>query len=671
MSFSQEDDYTFTGPLKPRVSGGVTFIGPDFFAEDEYGNLLSPIASVFPKFRTIITVRGIHACHASMMIEFLRQEYSKRDPGDLQHLESEIYQDAVALLLRSPLILVRSDPADMERVFAADEILQSFLPKERIQFTGLHIPDVRKKLRLRGESWRISPPPKSIPEICQYIRSSKLQVITGLKVYYNAPTGGRFLTYNEFMRIRPMLKDDPTEALARLKEMLNLFRRVNNRGSRELSFFLPAGQELHFDGLRELILFLEGIPEKGIPENGQTAEAEDRFDRFAAQFANAAGPELVIDDENNPVWRTTMFCRLYDINEQEMEEWSLGLSTEFHLNVKWLPGATVVSGELRFDAVAARRVQGLISHFWKKTGGFISINVGHVEASQTRRDISGEERDVYLVVMTTSDGQETIRLVRLMKWDVIHRFKMGIPLDQAIEETIYYRNYIFDRLRAAAQLGFPILEYDEIRLDEELPGLGKVPAFFFDRQYVTGIVTDKIPISFYKDREFITALAPLLGIAAAFTLVLGRVSPRTGKIFYDDGDELIQFDYNALPNRLVIIETTGSFTDWTTPLVRLLPQCLSRFRLHLDKALDARVSLRVIHLSISLFAEALLNKIRETKRIAGPPHYAVHHLFQAKDPESGGIRHRWEGILARLAATDLSELENYIRTSPELDIKSE
>lgn len=663
MSFFQEA-YSFTGSLKPRGIKGFTFIGPDLFAEDEHGNLLSPIASVFPKYRTIITVRGIHACHASIMIDFLKQECLEPDRQELQRIESDIYQDAVALLLRNHMILVRSDPADMERVFAADEILQAFFPKERIQFTGLHIPEVRKKLRLRGESWRISPPPKTIPEICQYIQSSKLQVITGLKVYYNAPTGGRFLTYNEFMRIRPMLQDDRTEALARLKEMLNLFQRVNNRGSRELSFFLPAGKELYFDGLKDLVSFLETVP-----ETRHTGEAEYRFDRFASQFAGAAGPELLADDENNPVWRTTMFCRLYDINEQEMEEWSLGLSTEFHLNVKWLPGATVVEGRLRPDPGATRRVQGLISHFWNKTGGFISINIGHVEESQTRRDISGEERDVYLVVMTTSNGKESIRLVRLMKWDVIHRFKMGIPLEQAITETVHYRNYIFDRLRAAAQLGFPILEYDEIRLEEELPGLGKVPAFFFDRQYVTGMVTDKIPASFYTKQEFITALAPLLGEAAAFTLVLGRVSPRTGKIFYDDGDELIQFDHNSLPNRLVIIETTGSFTDWTTPLISLLPQCLSRFRLHLDKALDGGVPLPVVRMCVSLYAKALTDKIRDTKRMAGPTKDTLKHLFQSRESESGGIRQRWEGILARLEATEPGDLEEYIRTAPELDIK--
>ena len=311
--------------------------------------------------------------------------------------------------------------------------------------------------------------------------------------------------------------------------------------------------------------------------------------------------------------------------------------------MKWLPGASVVGDDLQFDPSAHPRVRGLISHFWKKSGGLISINVGHIEESQTTRDISGEERDVYLVVMTTKDEEDSIRLIRLMKSDVIQRIRIGIPLDQAISDTIKYRDYIFDRLHAAAELGFPILSYNEIMFDEEVPGLGLVPAFFFDRQYVSGIVTDKITMSCYKNPNFITSLARLLGAAATFTLVLGRASPRTGKIFYDDGDELIQLDSSSTPFRLVIIETTGSFTDWTTPLLTLLPQCLTRFRVHLDKALESGVPLHVIEEAVKIFAEALRDKLDAIKAIAFAPSSNVRSLFDDRALEQGGIRHRWWG----------------------------
>lgn len=660
MTFFPEN-IVFEGPLEPRQENGITFIGPDFFAVDEKGDLLSPIASVFPKFRTIVSVRGIHAYHVSIMLEFLKQRSPLKEPCGSEEIELEIYEDAVSLLFRGALILVRSDPSNMEHVFAADLMLQSFFPKERIQFTGLHVPEIRRQLRQRGESWRMSPAPRSVEEICSHVRASKVQVSTGLTVYYNAPTGGRFLTYDEFMRIRALLERDRSEALARLKEMLNLFRRLNSRGSRELSFFLPAGTSLNFEDLLQVVSTLEVLPAS---ENaGQVQKA---FDRFASHFAESAGPELTVDDYHNPVWRTTMFCRLFDINEETMEEWALDLSPEFRLNVKWLPGASIVSDELRFDPGVHPRVQGFISHFWEKSGGLLSINIGRLKESQSSRDISGEEREVYLVVMTALDQKDSIRLLRLMKWDVVHRINLGIPLDKAIDETFKYRDYIFDRLHAAAKLGFPILSYDDIRIDERVPGLGVIPSFFFERQYISGIVTDKIPISCYKNPHFIQSLSRLLGDAATFSLVLGRACPRTGKIFYDDGDEVIQLNSSSIPTRLIIIETTGSFTDWATPLRTMLPQCLSRFRAHLDKAIDSGVPLQLIHESVTAFAEAFCNKLRDIQKIASAPSSDIQSLFIDRVPEPGGIRDRWQGILHRLETTDVDELHGFILDSPEL-----
>jgi len=493
------------------------------------------------------------------------------------------------------------------------------------------------------------------------VQASKVQVSTGLTVYYNAPTGGRFLTYDEFIHIRTLLEQDRIEALARLREIRNLSQRENSWGVRELSFFLPAEVSLDFAGIEEVVSLLEALPASQSAEKVQGA-----FDRFASHFAKSAGAELMVDDYHNPVWRTTMFCRLFDINEEEIEEWALDLSPEFHLNVKWLPGASIVGDELRFDPGVHPRVHGLISHFWEKSGGLISINVGRIEESQSAREASGEEREVYLAVMTTRDEQDSIRILRLMKWDVIHRIKMGIPLEQAVTETFNYRNYIFDRLHAAARLGFPILSYSEIRLDERVPGLGVIPAFFFERQYISGVVTDKIPISCYKNPNFIKSLSGLLGDAATFTLVLGRASPRTGRIFYDDGDEVIQFNSRSIPTRLVIIETTGSFTDWTTPLRAMLPQCLTRFRAHLDKALESGVPLQVINGSVAIFAEALCNKLHEIKEIALAPCSNIRFLFNDRTPEQGGIRDRWEGIVYRLETTDLEELHGYMVNSPEL-----
>jgi len=121
MTFLPEN-IVLEGPLEPREKMGITFIGPDFFAKDVNGDLLSPIASVFPKYRTIINVRGIHACHISIMLELLKRRSHPEDWREIdeRELELDLYKDAVSLLFRDPLILVRSDPSDMEHLLAAD-----------------------------------------------------------------------------------------------------------------------------------------------------------------------------------------------------------------------------------------------------------------------------------------------------------------------------------------------------------------------------------------------------------------------------------------------------------------------------------------------------------------------------------------------------------------------
>ena len=655
------ENFLLESPLKPREKMGVTFIGPEFFAVDENGEPLSRIGSVFPGYRIIVTVRGIHAQHISIITEYLKQITDEKDLSDPGELELQVCLDAVPLIFRDDLIIVRCDPDQMENVFAADQVLQAFFPKERIQFTGLHIPEIRTRLRGRGECWRMSPTPRSVEEICRYVRACKVQVSTGLTVYYNEAAGGRFLTYDEFIRIRLLIEQDRSEALARLREILNLLHCTNRWGNRELSLLLPADKSLDITELENAASLLESLP---APEN--TDSVLKAFDRVASLFAESAGPELVRDDYGDPMWRTTMFCRLLDINEAEMEEMALELSPEFHLNVQWLPGASVIGGQLRFDPGVDPRVRGLIAHFFENSGELLSINIGRIQESQSARDISGEEREVYLVAMATRDGKDPIRLIRLMKWDVIHRIKMGVPLGQAIEETFKYRDYIFDRLNAAARLGFPILAYRGIRLELRIPGLGQVPAFFFDRQYVTGVVSDKIPVSWYKNPDFIENLACLLGLAASFTLVLGRVSFRTGKVFYDDGDELIQMGPNALPSRLIIIETTGSFTDWTTPIPALLPQCLSRFRVQLEKAVNNGVSLEVIDRSVAIFTEALCNKINALREAVLAPSSDIRSLFDDRPPGQGGIRDKWEGIVHRLEEADVKSLRDEVLNNQEL-----
>ncbi len=647
---------------EPRFLNGVTILGPDFFDVGEDGRPLSPIASAFPRHGIVVAGRGIHAMQAETALQYLRKGALQERGHELTaDDEVNLYEDAVSLMVSNGRVLIRSDPEDMAHTFAADELLRRFLSKESIQFTGAHLTEVRDELRRRGECWRISPHPRSVEEIGSFIRASRIHVATDAIYFYSMLTGGRFLTYAEFMKIRPLIRTNRQEVLARVSEILHLADLVNDQGERELSFFLPAEKELDTALLKDLSAALQG------GESPEAVEKQERlFDRFAGAFAGAAGAELQSNDEENLTWRTTMFCRLSDINEMEVEEWALGLSPEFYLNVRWLPGAQICCGELSFEQNTEPRVQSLIAYYFKEWEGLCSINVGRIESSQTERDRTGEQREVYLMVLELPDNAEEIRIVRMIKWDIMHRINRGVALNQAIAETLQYREYIYDRLKAAATLGIPVPAFRAIELTEHLKGLGWIPTIFFDRRYVPGVATDKIPARRYSDPEFVVRLAGLLGHAAGMTLAVGRASPLTGHVFFDDGDEVIQLDENGYPDRVILADTTGSFTDWISPMHTMVPHCLWHVAGHLDRARAKGVGREKLAEAVDNFTSSLGSEIGRLQEILREKSSSLAALFSERSLEPGGIRRRWEGVLDRLEHTSIGELLQVVADNEDL-----
>ncbi|NTW36126.1 MAG: hypothetical protein HGB17_08350 [Syntrophobacteraceae bacterium] len=647
---------------RTRQINGVTILGPNLFDQDPEGRLLTPIASIFPTHRLLVTLRGIHATQIAFAVGFLAETRSALNPEIINDNEETVfYEDAVSLLIREGVVLIRSEPEFMAKIFAADEVLQLLLPKQRIQFTGIHLAEVRRELRARGESWRISPAPHSVEEMVNHIRLSRVSVATGTTFYHSAVTGERFLTYQQFMSIRPLLREDRREALARLEEIVQLSALFNRESFPELSFFVRPERHLRAAGLTNLISIL-----KDPDADDAIGETETLFDRFALSFATAAGAELMVDFEAHAPWRTAMFSKLFHIDMGAVEEWTLGVSPEFYLNVRWLPGANIVSGESVFEPEAPPRIRALINHYRNICSGLVSINLGSVEWAQTSRDRTGEEREVYLATLGFDDGRKEIRILRGIKWDVIHRLKIGLRLEQAIWETLQYRSYIFDRLKAFVELGIPIPPYAEIVLHDDFPSVGTIPVFFIERPYLPGIVSEKIPGTRYVQPEFLVRLAGLLGLSAAVSLIMGRACPRTGHIYFDDGDEVIQFDDQGLPERLVLSETTGSFTDWTTPLTTNLTHCLVHLAVHLDLAGLNGLEHREMASAVEAFTDGLVMEIGRMQRLLQDNPLHLKSLFADRSGEPDGIRHRWGRILGRLESADMLKMRRVVTQSPHL-----
>ncbi len=643
---------------KPRDVNGVKIFGPDLLATDKAGQLLGPIACVFPRYGVLVTGRTIHAVLVEMFCRYLAsQAKSHKGKPFMAEDEDQIYQDAVALLVRGSCVVIRSDPDAMERMFAADEILQKLVPKEKIQFTGVHLEEVREQLRHRGESWRMSPPPQSLEQIRTYVTQSMASVGTGAVYYHNAQPGGRFLTHAEFRSIKPLLRANPGEALARLKEIVELTRLKNDQAVAELELFLPVGQTLEVYALEPLIAKLEA--------GADTAAVEKRFMEFAETFAAKAGEDLCADNLSDSAWLMAMFCRLSDINQQEIEECVLGLSEEFYLNVQWLPGARIVKGELVFENNVEKRVADLIRDFRERRASLKAINVGRVLIPQNLERPRDERRDVLLIALSFANAPEELYVARMARWDVIHRLNQGKGFDQAVWETVRYRDYIFDRLRAAEKLGMPIPHFDDIRIEDKLPGNDPAyPVFFFNRSYIHGLASNRIPLRRYAGKSpdlFIVGLAGCLGRAALVSLALGRANAES-ELHFDDGDEILKLDEKGIPEDVVIAETTGSFADWATPMEELLPQCLVKVAKHLEKARSQGASAEALDEAVRRFGERFIDELVRVQELVKAEGKCLKALFEDRGDEKGGIRYRWDHMLARIESTNADRMRRAIET---------
>lgn len=650
----------------PREINGITIIGDNFLAKDNTGRPLNTLATVFPGFHLAVTGRNeIHGMQVDRAIHYLKSIV----PGaEASPLTENICRDAVCVNIFRERIILRIEQDNIGKGLAADLLLQRFIPKAAIQFTGHHLAEVRKALRLRGEIWRFSPPPIMEKDFSDLLCHCRTRIKTGVRFFHNKHTGEHVLTYQEAEAVRALFSEHTHEALACIREIIHLSRLLNHQGYPELSFLVPAGREPDARMLEEIV----GSP---APDENfaalqarpvhQIEKSRIIYERFLREFAEHAGPDLLSDDPGNTLWRATVLCRLYNIDERTTAEWALGLGPEFYLNIRWLPGALIAQDQLCFEPEAPDRIKKLIEYYLRTRNDFLSINVGSIVTPLTDRNQAGEEREVFIVNLSLPDDQKDIRHIRMSKWDVLHRIKQGLSLEQAITDTRIYRDFIIDRLVAIRILGLPIPEFKQIDIEDEL-GASTIPVYYFERDYIPGIATDKIPTLFYARAGFLPQLAFFLGQAAAASLVLGRTDPRSNQLYYDDGDEIIRLDAAGLPIAFMLLETTGSFKDWTTPIENMLPHCIEHFVRHMEKARQQGAAQPEFSSALQSFSDGLKNEILRMQALIDDISADIRPLFSDRSFEDGGIRCRWEGVIDRLGRTRPEQLETLIYGSPHI-----
>jgi hypothetical protein len=641
---------------------GVTLIGGTPFARGADGRLLSRTATAFPHHDTLVTIPGIHVAQRQAFLDRLAAERRDRGLPPLTRHESDAeWQEAVDLIVEGEAIQIRPDPDDMPLAFMADEMLQRFLPKHRIRFLGVLNERVRGAIRRHGDLWRITPLPKTVEEMQEAIEAARVGIGGRELYYYSTATGVKYLTCQKMEEIGAL----PDDALRdQLQEIFTYLDRRNAAGFPELAFFPPGS----------------GIPRperKAMSLHAMApAEARRAWAALSERFTLSVKPELRRDDPANLEWRNRMVaCLVGREDELAAEQTLFGLSPEFFLQVEWLPGGRIEDGEMVFDAAAEQAAEAddpeghrlldetprkLIFNVVREYGDLEHINVGRIRGSLSRRPVMSGRRDVYIAMFKQRQAPEDIlTVIRLQKRGVREFLDEGYSLLDAMVHAEEYTEYILDRRLGCRQLGMNLpVRVTARRLSERYARAdgGSFPIWtpYFERDYIQGTATDKLPLRRFESAEYAQRAARLLGAAAASNLIVGRCDPRGAPLF-DDGDEVLVCDERGMPADIVVSDHTGAFNDYASPLSELTPKYAAPVQRRAAALSDPRGF-------ADAYLEALEARFRHIQDDYRRRRKAFETLFDhLPGQEQGSFAYRWKRVLSRLDETEPGELVRSIR----------
>ncbi|HVM51468.1 MAG TPA: hypothetical protein VMU04_25780 [Candidatus Acidoferrum sp.] len=647
----------------------LELIGPHPFAKDEQGRQLTRIGTLFPSFGTLWTQPpGVHALQRVGFIERLNADRAAKGARPLTlEEEDKIAERAVDLIFEPDHILIRPQPEQMDLACAADELLQTLVSKRQVKFLSVADSRVREAIKRRGECWRLNAIPKTRDAKEHLLFSSKVG-ISGLPIYfYNRLTGTRWLTCQEFANLDKL--DDA--ALGRHLQEIADHALLRNRLCRpEVDFFAA---DLRRFGARQFA----GIAFAQLGHEALRA----KYDELLQHFRSAVHEAFRTDDCQNKAWCERMLSTLFlEGNEAQSEQLLGGLSPEFFLQIEWLPGGRIEEGEFLFDSIfdeaAAHpedaelqrlcdpRAKGIIFNFIREFGDVEYINMGRIpESLSLERPLQQGRRGVFLAEFHARSERALVkRFMRLQKWGVWEHLDEGKDLLQSIKESDDYTDYCLDRRLGCRQLGMNLTRRVSMRrLSETYNGANScyrgelIRTTYFEREYLPGIATDKLPTEKYAHPGYALRLAALLGQAAVASLIVGRALDQGQHPVFDDGDEVVQESPDGLPAVILVGDHSGAFGEYKLPL--------DTFAAHYARPINSRdkwvpASQDFANAYLAAFREQFLHiqgDYRKRRR-------AFDTLFKHCPYDArGSFAYRWECVLRRLDQTEADAVVEAIR----------
>jgi hypothetical protein len=272
-------------------------------------------------------------------------------------------------------------------------------------------------------------------------------------------------------------------------------------------------------------------------------------------------------------------------------------------------------------------------------------------------------RGVYLAEFHSPSERTTLkRFMRLQKWGVWEHLNEGKDLLQSIKESDDYTDYWLDRRLGCRQLGMNLTRRVAMRrLSEIYNGNNArfrgeaIRTIYFEREYLPGVATDKLPLEKYAQPGYGPKLASLLGRAAASSIIVGRALEAGTHPAFDDGDEVVREGEDGLPVEIMVGDHSGAFGEYRLPL--------ETFALHYARPVNTRD--KVVP-NPQGFATAYLEAFQEQfLHIQGDyrkRRRAFDTLFKHCKYDAGGsFAFRWEWVLRRLDQTNPYALVEAIR----------
>lgn len=643
----------------------LRIIGEHPLARDASNRLRSRIGTIFPHSGTLVTLPGIHATQRLAYVSALNEQRQQTGQPPLTEAEQMAeWQQSVDLIMDQDAILIRPDPDDMPLAFEADELLQTLVSKQSIKFLNVMNDKVRTAIKERGENWRIAPVPQSPDDMKRMIQAAIIPIGDRAIYYYSKLIGTRYLTCQQFGGLGDLTDND---LAAHLREIRDFSARRNRLGQPEVAFFAVNNAF----GPGDLAALNGALASPG--------GIRPLYETLRAKFRDAVRADLWDDNPDNPEWRNRMFSALIGRGESVLsEETLLGLGSEFFMQIEWLPGGRIEDGELVFDslfdeldahpnspglrALCDEKARGFIFNFVREFGNIEYINIGRVIGSLSNRPLAAGRRDVYVAEVKQRDVPVPfVRILRMQKWGIREHLEERQDLLWSIMQAEDYTEYILDRRLGCRQLGMNLPQRITTRKIPERYH-GSRPEYegqmiwltYFERDYVRGIATDKIPRSRFQNPAYALKFAELMGRAAAPNIIVGRMNLQS-QVLFDDGDEVLIEGESGMPQEIVVSDHTGTFVDYTSEL----DQHAAGYAIPLNLRLPFMPYPRD---AVATYLGSLIDRVVHIQQDYRKRRRAFDTLFkQRRRDEKGSFAYRWEKVLERLDRTDPAALAECIR----------